>query len=175
MSAATRIAVMFATAHLLVACADSPDARSPTPATEQTGGDATSSTVVAREPTPPTTDRAAVSSTPAEVRLDHYAIEPTAVTAPAGTVVLTALNADRVPHDVVVLRTSLAADQLPTTDVRVDESDPAIEILGRTPRLSAGATGSLTATLPAGTYILVCTVPHHYVREAMVATLTVAG
>ena len=110
-----------------------------------------------------------------EVRLDHYAIEPDRVTAPAGTVTLTATNLDRVPHDVVLMRTALPPDRLPTTGIRVDELDPAIEVLARTPRLEPQATGSLTASLAPGTYVLVCSVPHHDVREAMVATITASA
>jgi len=91
------------------------------------------------------------------------------------TFTLTATNLDRVPHDVVLIRTALPPDRLPTTGIRVEELDPAIEILARTPRLEPRATGSLTASLAPGTYVLVCSVPHHYVREAMVATITAPG
>lgn len=107
-----------------------------------------------------------------EVRLDHYAIEPGALTVPAGVVTLTAPNRDRVPHDVVLIHTALAPDALPTNGVRLDEDSPAITVLARTARLAPDETGYLTATLQAGTYILVCSVPHHYVREAMVAAMT---
>jgi len=107
------------------------------------------------------------------VRLDHYAIEPDALQTAAGSFTLAANNIDGVPHDVTLIRTGLAADQLPTTGIRIDETSPDIEILGRTPRLGPGESGSFTMSLAAGVYLLVCTVPHHYVREAMVATLTV--
>lgn len=117
----------------------------------------------------------ALPATPAvlAVRLDHYAIEPNAIQAVAGRVTLTATNVDDVPHDVTLIRTARAASDLPTTGIRVDETSPDIEILGRTPRLAAEETGSFTTSLSAGTYILVCTVPHHYVREAMLAALTI--
>jgi len=129
------------------------------------------------EPSVPMTDARARSTAPAPaaitVRLDHYAIEPSTIESNAGTVTLTAANVDGVPHDVTLLRTGLAADQLPTTGIRIDETSPDIEILGRTPRLGPGESGSFTTSLTVGVYLLVCTVPHHYVREAMVATLTV--
>ena len=110
-----------------------------------------------------------------EVRLDHYAIEPGAYTAPTGRMTLDATNRDAVPHDVVLIRTSLAPERLPTSGVRVDESSPAIEILARTATLKPQRSGSFSVVIGPGTYLLVCTVPHHYVREAMVATLTVSG
>lgn len=109
------------------------------------------------------------------LRLDHYAIEPSLVTAPAGALTVAAENVDGVPHDVMLLWTELRPDALPTAGVRVDEADPAVSVLGRTPRLAAGESGAFTVSLRPGTYVLVCTVPHHYVREAMVATLTLTG
>lgn len=170
------MALIVAAVQLFAACANGPDARRGTAAADPPGSEATSSpTATSTTATPTPTTGTLPTSTPVQVRLDHYAIEPAATTAPAGTVALTAFNADRVPHDVVLLRTALSADELPTSGVRLDETDPSIEVLARTSRLAAGANGSLTATLPAGTYILVCTVPHHYVREAMVAALTVNG
>ena len=123
----------------------------------------------------PTSTSPTTTAAPAVVvvRLERYAIEPNAVQAVAGPVTLTASNVDKVPHDVTLIRTALAAGGLPTTGIRVDETSPDIEILGRTPRLAPEETGSFTTSLSAGTYILVCTVPHHYVRESMLATLTV--
>lgn len=149
-------------------------------------GVTTSDRVPARNPTGTTTaarpsSEAAVATTsspmsePAaiEVRLDHYAIEPAIGNVSAGRITLTVTNRDRAPHDVVLIRTAAQPDELPTTGVRLDESSRAIEVLARTARLKPRSTGSLSATLPPGTYVLVCSVPHHYVREAMVATLTV--
>lgn len=124
-----------------------------------------------------TTELPAVSpaQTAIEVRLHDYAIEPRANTVPAGRVTLKATNRDDVPHDVVLLRTTLPPDRLPRSGIRVDEADGAIEVLARTARLSPQDTGSFSASLGPGAYVLVCTVPHHYVREAMVATITVSG
>ena len=104
--------------------------------------------------------------------LHHYAIEPAVITVPAGPVTLSAINSDGVPHDVVLLRSPAPADRLPTVGIRVDESAAGLEVLGRTDRLGPAESGSFTAAVEPGTYVLVCTVPHHYVREAMVATLT---
>lgn len=124
-----------------------------------------------------TTEVPAVSpaQTAIEVRLDDYAIEPRANTVPAGRITLKATNRDDVPHDVVLVRTTLPPDRLPRSGIRVDESDLAIEILARTARLDPLRTGSFSASLGPGVYVLVCTVPHHYVRDAMVATITVSG
>lgn len=124
--------------------------------------------VTTTSPSPSTTAPTAIA-----VRLDHYAIEPDTLESAAGSVTLAANNIDGVPHDLTLIRTALAADQLPITGIRIDETSPDIEILGRTPRLAPGESGSFTTSLAAGVYLLVCTVPHHFVREAMVATLTI--
>lgn len=109
------------------------------------------------------------------MRLDHYAIEPRVDVVPAGEVRIDATNRDRVPHDVVLIRTRLRPDQLPTSGIRVDESAPSIAVLARTARLAPQDSDSFSAFMAPGVYVLVCTVPHHYVREAMVATITVSG
>lgn len=75
------------------------------------------------------------AQTAIEVRLNDYAIEPRANTVPPGRVTLKATNRDDVPHHVVLLRTTLSPDRLPRNGIRVDESDPEIEILARTARL----------------------------------------
>ena len=163
-------ALAMATA-LVTGCADdSPPSPGPI---ASPGGTATGAPPSSSETSPPTSNAVAIST--AVVRLRDYAIEPASLRAVAGRVTIEAANDDGVPHDVTLLRTALAPDALPTAGIRVDEVDPSIEIVGRTPRLSGGHSSSLTVTLEPGTYVLVCTVPHHYVREAMVATLTVTS
>ena len=128
-------------------------------------------------PTVPTVPVEAPPAAPTTVavRLDHYAIEADTFSTTAGPVTVAVENLDGVPHDATLLRTALAAEELPTTGIRVDEANAALQILGRTPRLAAGESGTFTVSLTPGTYVLVCTVPHHYVREAMAARLTVVG
>lgn len=55
----------------------------------------------------------------------------------------------------------------------MDESDPAVTLVARTPRIASGGTATVAFVAAPGTYVLVCAVPHHYVWEQMVATLTV--
>lgn len=99
--------------------------------------------------TAPTSGRPTLT---ADVRIDHYAIEPGELAVTAGALTLTVTNADRVPHDVVLLRTARLIDALPTDGVRVDEHNPAVEVLGRTPRLAAvWAASSPCRCPPAGT------------------------
>ncbi len=156
-------------ASLIIAGCASEGSRTSTPATSAVPP-ATPDEASPTPSTSPTTTAAPASLT---VQLDHYAIEPSAIQAVAGPITLTATNDDDVLHDVTLIRTALAAGELPTNGIRVDETSPDIEILGRTPRLAPEESGSFTTSLSAGTYILVCTVPHHYAREGMLVTLTI--
>ena len=106
-----------------------------------------------------------------ELLLDDYAIAPRLLTIPSGAYRFSATNADDVPHDVTLVRSDLALDALPTVDVRLDEA--ALDIRARTSVISAGQAGDLVASLEPGRYVLVCTVPHHYVRERMIAEILV--
>ena len=162
-------AALVTVVALMGACSGEPEPRARRIASQRVPPAAAPSTA------PPMAQSTVTPAVPAAlaVRLHEYAIDPPNLAAPAGTVTVVAHNDDNVPHDVTLLRTALSAQTLPTVGIRVDESDPALELIARTPRLGPGQTETLTASLAAGTYVLVCTVPHHYVREAMVGRLTV--
>ena len=114
-------------------------------------------------------------TTTLELELRDDAINAAANTVRAAPLVLNVSNRDRAPHDVVLLRTALEPDELPTSGITVDERDPALEVVARTSRLEPLATGTIATTVGPGTYVLVCSVPHHDVRDAMVADLSVTG
>jgi hypothetical protein len=82
-------------------------------------------------------------------------------------------NHDRVPHNLTLLATRRPPGRLPTSGIRIDLGDPAIRMVAATPWLRPLGSGSVTAAVRPGRYVLVCTVPHHYVRSRMVATLSV--
>ena len=107
-----------------------------------------------------------------EVILENYTIAPAGSKLAAGAYSLIVRNRDGVPHDVVLIATDLPPDELPTEDIRVNETG--LDIRARTARIEPYGSGSLAATLRPGRYVLVCTVPHHYVRDQMVATVTVS-
>jgi hypothetical protein len=108
------------------------------------------------------------------LRLADYAITPRDVTAAEGLVEIAAENHDAAPHNVAVLATDLPPEELPTKDIRIDESSAAIEVIGRTPQLAAHEAETITVRLEPGRYMLVCTVPHHYVRNQMVGVLNIS-
>ncbi len=122
-----------------------------------------------------TTGRTTEPPGPAQVKLtlSNYTIVADVNTVTATAVALTVTNEDDAPHNVVLLRSLLPPDQLPTTGIRLDEASPDIVVLAGTPPLSSGATETLSVVADPGTYVLVCTIPHHYVRSRMFATFSV--
>lgn len=117
------------------------------------------------------------------VDLAEYTIQPAVAEVAAGPVTFDARNiGPNDPHELVVVRTDLAGDALPTgADGRFDEAAAGVEIVGKIGELSVGAEGSATFDLPAGDYVLVCNVVEvegdeevesHY-AEGMFTALTV--
>ena len=63
------------------------------------------------------------------------------------------------PHELVVIRTDLAPDALPTMpEGMVDEEGEGIDIIGEIEEFPPGETRSATFDLDAGSYVLVCNV-----------------
>jgi cytochrome c oxidase subunit 2 len=106
----------------------------------------------------------AVDATPAgetlPVALNEWAVEPASGSVEAGTVTFAVTNDGAVPHEFVVVRTDLAADELPVEGGRVDESG--LDVVGRTQQLLGDETENLTVDLQAGSYVLLCNIPAHY-------------
>lgn len=165
-----RVAVACALLTMLTACG----AGAGDPAGQPSVSDPPRSTVTTLPPSTRATEAGRAATATVDVNLADYAIELSQTTVAAAAVNFAVSNRDAVPHDVVVLATDLSADALPTAGIRVDEQSGQLRVLGRSPTLPARGTASLTVPLLPGRYVLVCTVPHHYVREAMVATLTVS-
>jgi uncharacterized cupredoxin-like copper-binding protein len=91
-----------------------------------------------------------------------------AVAAKAGKLTITLDNKGKMPHELVVLKTSAAAGSLSVKSGRVSES----RSVGEVSETAAGATKSTTLKLKAGSYVFVCNIPGHY-ADGMRGTLTV--
>jgi len=91
------------------------------------------------------------------VSLKEFSINPTASQAAAGKVTFNVKNDGTVTHEFVVLKTNKAAGSL-LKGSRADETGN----VGETGDLAAGASKSVTLTLPAGHYALICNLPGHY-------------
>jgi uncharacterized cupredoxin-like copper-binding protein len=103
------------------------------------------------------------------VRLSDYAIAVSGVVK-VGHVTLAVHNAGPSAHDVVVLRTDLAADAIPAPGGTADASASGVERLGGTDPILPGGKASVTVDLTPGKYVLVCTLPGHYgqgMRQAL--------
>ncbi len=81
-------------------------------------------------------------------------------------------NAGAAPHELVVIRTDLAADALPVEGGSVDEASGDLEVVGETQPFSANTTQTLRVDLEAGSYVLICNIPGHY-EAGMQAAFTV--
>jgi uncharacterized cupredoxin-like copper-binding protein len=88
----------------------------------------------------------------------------------AGEVTFVVKNSGTIEHEMVVVKTDTAFDQLPVdADGKVSEDTS----IGEVPEFEAGTTDSVTLDVPAGEYALVCNIAKHYglgMRAAFTAT-----
>jgi uncharacterized cupredoxin-like copper-binding protein len=101
------------------------------------------------------------------VKLIDYQVRPSARSAAPGRVTFVVHNADGVPHNLVVLRTTIPPRSLPVTGRHGRARE--IGRQGRTAFLRDEQTVRLTLTLRGGRYLLICNVPGHYQRGMVVA------
>ena len=100
--------------------------------------------------------------------LKDFAITLDPTTAPAGDVTFDITNDGPSQHEFVVFRTDLAPDQLPTTE------EDGVPIVDEVEDINADSSATLTVSLTAGSYVLLCNLPAHY-QQGMHTTLTVSG
>jgi uncharacterized cupredoxin-like copper-binding protein len=110
------------------------------------------------------------SPTTITVKLTDYKINMSAYTAPAGEVTFNVANDGTMIHEFVVLKTDTLAKDLPIVGTTVDEA--AFNALGEVPEKNAGDAGTVTLTLTAGHYAIICNIDGH-VTLGMVTDLTV--
>lgn len=147
---------------------------SPTTSTE-TSPDPESTTTVAASTSSSVARAQEPVTAMAELTLSDYAIAPAHTTLQGDMVSISVANWDEAPHDVALIATDLDAGSLPTAGLHLDADDPSVTVVARTEVLDPGGSDNLLVALEPGSYVLVCTVPHHYVRDQMVATLTLSA
>lgn len=72
-------------------------------------------------------------------------------------------------HELVVLKTDDAADDLPVSDGQAEEDSEGVEHVDEVEQLSAGQTDQLDLNLDAGNYVLICNLPGHYSQGMRIA------
>ena len=91
-------------------------------------------------------------------------------TGKAGSITFSVSNKGANTHEFVVVQTDLAADKLPVTGNLVDEA--AFTPVDEIEDIEPNATPTLTVTLAAGHYVILCNIEEHY-GKGMHADLTV--
>lgn len=119
--------------------------------------------------TPPASTPSA-STNAITATLKEYSIELSAPTAAPGSVTFTVTNSGTMVHEFVILKTDIKAADLPLTNGAVTEDD--YTKMGEVADLEPAASGTVTATLTAGHYAIICNLPGH-VSQGMVTDLTV--
>jgi plastocyanin len=100
--------------------------------------------------------------------MTEFAFKPKALSARAGELRVTAKNDGRAEHELVLIRTTRAANALRTTGGRASEAGA----VGEIPEQEPGKRASHTFKLKPGAYVYICNVPAHY-ANGMRGTLTV--
>ncbi len=100
-----------------------------------------------------------------DVALTEWEITPEVASVPAGQLRFTTTNAGTSIHELVVIKTDLSPNQLPTKqDGSVDEGK--VEVIGRVRAVTSGAFERATLTLDSGSYALVCNIVDAQEEEA---------
>ncbi|MCK9486900.1 MAG: hypothetical protein M0R73_09445 [Dehalococcoidia bacterium] len=96
-------------------------------------------------------------------------LEAAPASVPAGAVTFEVENAGALLHELVVIKSDQAVADLPAANAAADLS--ALDVAGDATDIQPGASDTLKVDLEAGTYILLCNIPGHYM--SMNTTFTV--
>ncbi len=113
------------------------------------------------------------------VRMKEWVIEPSATTAPAGSVTFKAQNTGTETHEMVLFKTDLAPENLPVDqDGAVDERGAGVEMIDEVEDVKPGQLKQFTTTLAPGTYVMACNLiengQRHFMNK-MYTTFTVTA
>ena len=103
------------------------------------------------------------SSGTVNVTEKEYAIALSSKTIKAGKVHFEVKNEGGMPHELVLFKTTLAANALPVKEGKVDEEGQGLEHIEQEAEdIAPGQTKPLDAELTAGSYVAVCNIAGHY-------------
>jgi hypothetical protein len=105
-----------------------------------------------------------------DVTVQEFAVLPAVDSAPAGDVTFNVTNTGPEDvHEFVVFKTDLAPDALPTApDGSVDEEGEGVELIDEIEDIAVGDSPSLTVSLDAGSYVLICNIVEDEEDETIV-------
>ena len=103
------------------------------------------------------------------VKLSDFKVTPAVKSVKAGKVTFVVKNAADMTHELVVIKTTKKAADLPMNGGSASEKGS----VGETGDVSGGKTKKLTLTLKKGHYALICNLPGHY-QSGMFADFTVS-
>lgn len=95
-----------------------------------------------------------------DVTVQEFAVLPAQDSAPAGDVTFSVTNeGPEDTHEFVVFKTDLAPDALPTaSDGSVDEEGEGVQLVDEIEDIAVGDSPTLTVSLEAGSYVLICNI-----------------
>jgi uncharacterized cupredoxin-like copper-binding protein len=96
------------------------------------------------------------------VELDEYTLKPDPAEASGGSVTFTAKNVGSIAHQLLVLRTSVPVDDLPTSDGVVQVDGKRVRAVGEIELVATDDAESTTLDLAPGDYRLICNIAGHY-------------
>ena len=158
--------VLVAMALLMAACSSNSAATTTT--AEGTTASSEGTTAAATEGT--------VRVTLADVSATSMLLTPSPTSAPSGDVTFEVTNSGNVEHEFVVIKTDLSLENLPFDDSadEVIEDGEGMTPIDEIEEIQPGETKTLTVTLEAGNYVLICNLEGHF-RMGMKSTFTVSG
>ncbi len=104
----------------------------------------------------------AAQVTAVNVTLKEWTITADRSTAPAGYVKFKVSNSGTMLHEMVLLKTDIAADALPTSGGKVDETAAGVEVIGEVEEFAATGVQEAAFDLAPGKYVLVCNIVGHH-------------
>lgn len=108
------------------------------------------------------------------VTLKDFGVAATPVSAPAGHVTFVAQNSGAIPHELVVVKSDLAPDNLPQVNQKLVDVKQ-VQVIAKTEPFDGGTKRELTVELQPGRYVLLCNVASHYISGMHTAfTVTVS-
>jgi uncharacterized cupredoxin-like copper-binding protein len=114
------------------------------------------------------------SGNPVDVSLHDFGIHTAVAQASGPSIVFHVHNTSPVTHEFVVVRTDLAAGELPLASDGLSVDEDALKSEGEISDVDAGTTGSLALHLPPGHYVFFCNLEGHYLG-GMRGVLVVTG